>query len=81
MFAPEPGQSIDSVLGTAEMYDPATGRWSATGSLKTPRAGFTATLLATGKVLVAGGVDTWDDSLDSAELYDPATGTWTFTGV
>ncbi len=66
--------------GTAELYDPAVGAWSPTGGLNTPRAGFTATLLSTGKVLVAGGVDNSDDSLGSAELYDPATGTWTFTG-
>ncbi len=66
--------------GTAELYDPATGSGVATGKLNTPRIGFTATLLATGKVLVAGGVDNADDSLSSAELYDPGTGTWSYTG-
>ena len=39
----------------------------------------TATLLSSGKVLVAGGYDI-SDSLASAELYDPAADTWTATG-
>ena len=48
------------------------GRWTATGSLGTARCHHTATLLPSGKVLVAGGSN--GVSLSSAELYDPATG-------
>ena len=55
------------------------GSWSYTGSLNTPRSGYTATLLPNGKVLVAGGRSA-DRRLASAELYDPSTGTWSFTG-
>src|SRR5207244_4855407 len=64
-------------LASAELYNPATGTWSATGSLNTARYDHTATLLRNGMVLVAGGNP---GELDSAELYDPATGTWSPTG-
>ena len=56
----------------------ASGTWTTTGTLATARSSHTATLLPTGKVLVAGGFDS--NPLSSAELYDPATGAWTATG-
>ena len=54
----------------AELYDPATGTFSATGNALCEHGpGATATRLLDGRVLVAGG----GDDLQCAEIYDPAT--------
>ncbi|MCX6925315.1 MAG: kelch-like protein, partial [Verrucomicrobia bacterium] len=54
------------------------GMWLTNSPMRAPRQYHTATLLANGKVLIAGGDATTSHS--SAELYDPANGTWTMTG-
>jgi N-acetylneuraminic acid mutarotase len=70
-----------TVTAAAEIYDPATGAWTPTGSLHVGRTTLTATLLPNGKVLVAGGINAAGDPLASAELYNPATGRWILTGA
>jgi hypothetical protein len=64
----------------AELYDPATGTFSATGSLSVRRYVPSAVLLDDGRVLVVGGSNRDEGTLASAELYDPATGLFTATG-
>jgi hypothetical protein len=61
-------------VATAELYDPATGLFSATGAMTTTRIDHTATLLHNGQVLIVGG------NSGPAELYDPTTAAFHATG-
>jgi hypothetical protein len=73
--------TVSSFIGIhgAELYNPATGNWIATGAMTNGRWAFTLTLLPNGKVLAVGGFGT-NNALATAELYDPTTGSWTPTG-
>ena len=82
-----PGGPPEHDVATAEVYDPATGKFSPAGSMSRPREGHSATLLPDGRVLVAGGdtlqqvtTSTNGDTSTSVELYDPTTGTFSPTG-
>jgi N-acetylneuraminic acid mutarotase len=75
-------------LASAQIYNPATNAWTATGSMSTGRYYATATLLGNGTVLVVGGDNIVPDMnsgmgsspLTSAEIYNPATGSWQSAG-
>jgi hypothetical protein len=65
---------------SAEIYNPATGRWTPTAPLNAPRFDHTATTLPDGQVLVAGGTSSgYGSGFATAELYDPAANRWTPT--
>lgn len=67
---------------SAEIYDPATGRFTRTGDLVKPRESHTATLLPDGRVLIVGGWSRVSPNvgyLNDAEIFDPQTNTFTAT--
>jgi hypothetical protein len=73
-----------ATVSTAEIYNPETGTWTATGSLNVSRAEAATLLLDDGEVLSAGGYNNIGNNsqntyLTSAELYDPSTQAWTLT--
>jgi hypothetical protein len=70
-----------TVLSSAELFDPVTETFSATGSMSTAREGHTATLLNDGTVLVTGGFSVvgWVETV-TAEIYDSTTGSFTRVG-
>ncbi|MCX6516799.1 MAG: hypothetical protein NTZ62_09240 [Actinobacteria bacterium] len=65
-------------IKSAELYDPATGLFTATGDMAYARLGAMAVLLDNGKVLIAGGRNA-NTYHQSAELYDPMTGVFSGT--
>ncbi len=77
--ASEGSQSVRPVA-SAEIFDPATRRWTPVGGMVTPRFEHTSTELADGRVLIAGGLGYEQGKVQpvaAAELFDPATGTFT----
>jgi len=74
------GNPTEGILATAEIYDPVNGSFAPTGSMAIARVDHTTTLLKSGKVLVAGGLDNGGNALKEAELFDPASGTFSSAG-
>ncbi len=68
-------------LKSAELYDPVSQIFKATGSMTTGRSGHTTTLLLNGTVLVTGGRPnvSLSGQTDTAEIYDPLSGQFTAT--
>jgi len=66
------------VVGSSgsDLYDPATGHFTPTGTMTAPRTKFGGALLPDGRVLIVGGQagGAWGTRLTSTQIYDPRTG-------
>jgi hypothetical protein len=79
-FAGNVNQAVAGVTATAELCDPGSGTFARAGQMSVPRCSHTATLLNSGKVLIAGGHCGPFAETATAELYDPVTGVFAPTG-
>ena len=71
-----------TIHSSAEIYDPANGKFTPTRDLTVVRHKHEAVLLQDGRVLILGGSDQRDGqpAYESAEIYDPASSTFRATG-
>jgi N-acetylneuraminic acid mutarotase len=77
------GSTGTTALASTEVFDPATGAWTAAAPMTETRTGHQAVLLRDGRVLVIGGTVATGGppaALAYCELFDPAAGSWTPTG-
>jgi hypothetical protein len=69
----------DTRGNASELYDPATGKFTATSPAADYHWRGTLTRLADGRALLVGGFGV-SDEVATAEIYDPATGKYKATG-
>ena len=71
-----------TIYSSTEIYDPATGKFTAAAEMTRIRHKHEAVLLADGRVLIAGGSDERDGNgaYANAEIYDPVSNTFRAAG-
>lgn len=77
------GETIRPADSSAELFDPASGAWTAAGDMLNTRFEHTATPLDDGRVLIVGGLGGQGAEmrpLETAEIYDPVARTFTRSG-
>ena len=72
-----PGTAL-VLTATAELYNPATGVWTPTGSMSIPRGHYAGIVLDDGTIFISGGATL--PAGTNADVYNPATGTFSTTG-
>lgn len=72
------GSGSGQLTNAAEVYDPATNRWSAIASLPLARASLAAAADRQGRIYAIGGIDEHSNKEPSrrVERYDPAADRW-----
>ncbi len=70
------GHTYDHCISNVEIFNPSTNMWSSLGTMPFGEVFSTATLLADGRVFVAG--ESCSNAANSA-IYDPGTNTWSST--
>jgi hypothetical protein len=82
---PTSDQLMSGLDGSAEVFNPATNRFSATGQMAIIQQNATATALGDGRVLLIGGSE-WNPRrqvaaiTDAVQIYDPGTESFTLAG-
>jgi hypothetical protein len=75
-----PSASSCEPVGSAEVYDPSTDRWSTTSDVPVPVGrGTLAVSLKDGRVLISGGGTACGAVYSSAALFDPSSNAWSKT--
>lgn len=78
---PIPQFNVKGPTAACEIYDPNTKTTIAAASMETPRVHHTATLVASGDVIVVGGANPDFTPINTIEIYDPTLDTWTTSAV
>ena len=73
--------TAETVTNSAEVFDVNAGVWYPAASLSIARSGHTATAVADGHVVIAGGVGLDGAALDSFEVFDPELGVFSSPGL
>jgi N-terminal glycosyl-hydrolase-114-associated domain/Bacterial Ig-like domain (group 1)/Galactose oxidase, central domain/Kelch motif len=77
-------EPIEDALSSSELWNPATGQWTLTGTMVDAQAFQTASVLSNGTVLVEGGTSLefppGPETISASEVYNPTSGTWAAVG-